>query len=541
MENYDMVTNEYVIIHCPTILTMDERLPVADAVCFCNGKIEAVGTLEELRAFTRGRNGREVFFDRGTLLPGFIDSHSHLSMFAQCCTQFFCDTAYGTVDNLIREFRNFATARPDEDWIIGYCYDDTGMRDSRHLTRHDLDEVCADRPVFVSHITSHMGYANTLGLQKLGVSADMKVEGGTVSLGEDGQPEGLLKENAYFRMFAKVPSCPPEKLPEMLEQAIAIYNKAGFTMFQEGGVALGNGAHAILRAFNRLAREKRMNARGYLHFMPNIMDEMMEIGIWGMPVTDYLYYGGVKSFADGSIQSLTAVLSKPYACREDFCGDYVRTPDQIAELIEKYHSRGVPVAFHANGDAAIEFVVEGFEKALGGQPNPVHGDMIIHVQMATDEQLARMHACGVTPTFFVRHVHVWGERHVNIFIGEERAKRLDPCGSCVRMGIPFALHVDSPVQPVDALRSIHTAVNRTTTTGRVLGGDQRVSPLEALKAYTVNAARCTGLDDIVGKIAPGCYADFVLLSSNPLEVIPEQIESITVLKTISGGRVVYEA
>ena len=209
-----------------------------------------------------------------------------------------------------------------------------------------------------------------------------------------------------------------------------------------------------------------MNARGYLHFMPNAMDEMLELGTWNMPVSGYLYYGGVKSFADGSIQSLTAVLGEPYACKPDFCGDHVLTPEQIAELIAKYHCQGVPVAFHANGDAAIEFVVRGFEEALRKCPRKVPGDMIIHVQMATDEQLSRLHACGVTPTFFVRHVNVWGERHVNLFLGEERAARLDPCGSCVRMGIPFGLHVDSPVQPVDAIRSIHTAVNRTTTAGR---------------------------------------------------------------------------
>ena len=138
------------------------------------------------------------------------------------------------------------------------------------------------------------------------------------------------------------------------------------------------------------------------------------------------------------------------------------------------------MAFHANGDAAIEYVTRGFEEALAACPRKVPGHMIIHTQMASDDQLARLHACGVTPTFFVRHVNVWGERHVNIFLGEERAARLDPCGSCVRLGIPFALHVDSPVQPVDAIRSIHTAVNRTTSAGRVLGPDQRVSTLHAL-------------------------------------------------------------
>lgn len=534
-----MRTNEYVIISCPKILTMDDAFPAAEAVCISGGKIHAVGTLEEVRAFVPA-GSREIRFEEGVLLPGFIDSHSHLSMFAQCCNQFFCDMAYGTIENMQAEFRKFAASRPDDEWVLGYCYDDTGMKDNRHLNRHDLDAVCADRPVFVSHITSHMGYANTLGMEKLGITVDYKIEGGEVPLDEYGQPTGMVMENAYFDTFQKLPTSAEEDIPALLEQAIAVYNREGFTMYQEGGVGFAKGAHALMRALNKLAREGRMNARGYLHFMPNIMDEMMELGTWCLPVSDYLYYGGLKSFADGSIQSLTAVLGTPYSCREGFCGNLVKTPEQVAEIIDKYHSQGVPVAFHANGDAAIEFVVQGFEKTLKGQPNPVKGDMIIHVQMVSDEQLARLKACGVTPTFFVRHVHVWGERHANIFIGEERASRLDPCGSCVRMGMPFALHVDSPVQPVNVIKSIHTAVNRVTTAGRVLGPDQRVSALDAVKAYTINAAKCSGRDDVVGMVAPGYYADFVLLSDDPLEVAPEDIEKISVLKTISGGRIVYE-
>ena len=303
-----MLTNECTLISCPEILTMDEGKPTAEAVCISEGKILAVGTLEELRALAPRHRRKEIHLEEGVLLPGFIDSHSHLSMYAQCRTQFFCDTGHGTIGNLLSAFRTHAATQTDTEWIIGYCYDDTGMSDHRHLTRHDLDAVSQERPVFVSHITSHMGYANTLGLAKLGVTADFSVEGGMVVLGDDGMPEGLLKENAYFKVFQKIPACPPEKLPEKIEYAIADYNRAGFTMFQDGGIGLSNGAHGILRAYNRLAREKRMNARGYLHFMPNIMDEMLELGTWNMPVSDYLYYGGVKSFADGSIQSLTAVL-----------------------------------------------------------------------------------------------------------------------------------------------------------------------------------------------------------------------------------------
>ena len=184
-----MLTNECTLISCPEILTMDEGKPTAEAVCISEGKILAVGTLEELRALAPRHRRKEIHLEEGVLLPGFIDSHSHLSMYAQCRTQFFCDTAHGTIGNLLSAFRTHAATQTDTEWIIGYCYDDTGMSDHRHLTRHDLDAVSQERPVFVSHITSHMGYANTLGLAKLGVTSDFSVEGGMVVLGDDVMPE----------------------------------------------------------------------------------------------------------------------------------------------------------------------------------------------------------------------------------------------------------------------------------------------------------------------------------------------------------------
>ena len=149
-----MLTNECTLISCPEILTMDEGKPTAEAVCISEGKILAVGTLEELRALAPRHRRKEIHLEEGVLLPGFIDSHSHLSMYAQCRTQFFCDTGHGTIGNLLSAFRTHAATQTDTEWIIGYCYDDTGMSDHRHLTRHDLDAVSQERPVFVSHITS---------------------------------------------------------------------------------------------------------------------------------------------------------------------------------------------------------------------------------------------------------------------------------------------------------------------------------------------------------------------------------------------------
>lgn len=519
-------------------MTMDERQPQAEAVVVNNGRIDFTGTLQEARAFCGSAEQEEIRFEDGALFPGFIDTHSHASLYAQCRDQLHCDVRYETVDRLMQGLREHAASHPHDEWVRGYCYDDTGMKDCRHLTRHDLDAACPDRPVLVAHITCHLGYLNTLGLRRLGITADTRVEGGVVCLGADGQPDGLVKEKAFMQVLAQTPSADGEAYTLALEQSLGDYNRQGFTMFQDGGIGLSGNPCGLLQAYNQLAREDRMTARAYLHFMPPMMDDMLQRGLWNIDMNQHVYYGGVKYFSDGSIQSLTAVLNEPYL-NTDFCGDVVTTPEDMAAIILKYHSQGVPVAIHANGDKAIEDVIRGFEAALTAHPRRVPGHMIIHVQMASDAQLARLKACGVTPTFFVRHVHAWGDRHVERFLGEERAARLDPLGSCVRLGMPFALHVDTPVQPIMAIQSIHTAVNRTTSGGRLLGPDQRVSALEAVKAYTVYAAQCCARSDVAGRIAPGLFADFVHLSENPLRVAPENIQDITVRHTVCNGKIVY--
>jgi predicted amidohydrolase YtcJ len=150
-----------------------------------------------------------------------------------------------------------------------------------------------------------------------------------------------------------------------------------------------------------------------------------------------------------------------------------------------------------------------------------------------------MKKLGVIPSYFVNHVYYWGDRHVSLFLGPERAQRIDPLGSSMKEGLMFALHSDLPVTPVDPIFSIHNAVNRTTRTGKRLGPAEQISVFEALKAYTINAAYCSFEEDIKGSIEEGKLADFIVLSENPLSVESETIKDIRVKATIVGGRLVY--
>ena len=283
-----------------------------------------------------------------------------------------------------------------------------------------------------------------------------------------------------------------------------------------------------------------LGLRVYMTILEPMYRKFIDLGLGQGFGSDFLKLGSVKLFQDGSIQGLTAALSEPYHNKPGFKGDLIMPQETLDELVEKYHGLGFQMAIHANGDQAIESVLRAIERADGIHPGRRDNrHMIIHCQTASDNQILRMKAQGVLPNYFVNHVYYWGDRHESLFLGPERAARLDPLRSTLDQGLRFVLHSDLPVTPVDPLFSMHTAVNRVTRQGKVLGPEQRISPDEALKAYTINAAYSSFEEDIKGSIAPGKLADFTVLSDNPLKVNPAKIKDIQVLRTVVGGRQVY--
>ncbi len=522
------------------VVTMDKAKPQAEAVCVVGDRIAAVGNREDMPAVASGIGAySEQKLGGGTLYPGFIDTHSHLSSFSNCIDEVYCGASLGSIAGVLDALRAKASASDDE-WIIGYGYDDSGIPDNRHLTRHDLDSVSTERPVFVMHISIHMGYANSVALERLGFDAGTRIPGGEIALDADGQPNGLILENAFIEALNKLPAPDHDQICRNLERAMAVYNKAGFTTFMDGGLGLNGDASVFLSAYVQLAREGRMSARAYLQFLPGEMDKLIALGVWGMR-SDYVVLGGAKFFADGSIQGFTGALLEDYHSRPGYRGNLIWSPEEIAATILKYHRQGIQVAVHTNGDAASEAVIQGFEKAVEAFPRTDLRHMVVHSQTASDPQLARLKACGVLPTLFSRHIEVWGDRHAALYLGPERTARMDPAGSCVRLGMPFGLHVDSPVLPVTALGSMHAAVNRVSSGGVLFGAEQRISAREALKAYTTYASLFCYGDGDRGMIAPGRYADFVLLDKDIEEADPSAIRDIRVLTTVCGGRVVYQA
>jgi predicted amidohydrolase YtcJ len=261
------------------------------------------------------------------------------------------------------------------------------------------------------------------------------------------------------------------------------------------------------------------------------------------PAPDHVRVGALKAWQDGSIQGFTGYLTQPYylqpAGKTNYVGYAVRSREELARLVLKYHRTGYQLAIHGNGDAAIDDILEAYAAAQRDFPRSDTRHRIEHCQMAREDQLDRMKALGVTPSFFVGHVYYWGDRHRDIFLGPGRADRISPLRSAVDRGLRFTIHNDTPVTPVDPLLLVWAAVTRTTRNGQVLGPEQRVTVEQALRAVTSDAAWQNFDEQSKGSIEPGKLADFVILEANPLTAAPAHLKDIAVLETIIGGQSVY--
>ncbi len=266
-----------------------------------------------------------------------------------------------------------------------------------------------------------------------------------------------------------------------------------------------------------------------------------EVLSWAGADAQIVAVGGVKYFQDGSIQGFTGWLLDDYHTRPGHRSQSIHTQEFLNERFIHHRKNGDHIVVHCNGDTAIESVMQALEAAQAAHPREDTRHMLIHCQMAHDHHIDRMKALGVIPSYFINHVYYWGDRHKNIFMEPERAAHIDPLGSSLRKGLKCVMHSDFPVTPIGPWFTMHTAVNRLTRSGEVLGPDERITPYETLKVFTIDTAWCSFEEGIKGSLRVGKLADFAICSDNMLICDPLEIKNIKVLRTVIGGRTVYEA
>ncbi len=567
------------IYHGGPILTMTKDGDRAEALAVGNGTILAVGTEAHVMAF-RGPDTTVVNLRGRCLMPGFIDPHSHVVLQSAKFATVNLDPrpigqagSIADIQRLLREHIEQKKPGPGK-WVIGWGYDDTGIAEMRHPVREDLDAVSTEHPILLIHISNHLCTGNSLLLEEIGVSADTPdPEGGRIHRKEGSrEPSGVLEELAMVSVVKKLPSPTPEQAIGMIEQGLRYYAAAGITTAQDGST--GPGAANLLAA---------MEAQGKLpidvvaYTLYRGVDEaMLDVMAADRGASGRFRRGGIKLVLDGSIQGYTAFLSKPYHVqpgetepRQDKCesenaehifvsGD---TPvagaegmagitqgyrgyasmrqEEVTEWIRRCDQRNVQVLAHTNGDAATDMLIEAVETVRGNNPRPELRTTIIHAQTIREDQLDASTRHGLVPSFFPIHVTFWGDRHRDIFLGPERARRISPAKSALDRGMKFTLHHDAPIAGIDMLPVASASVNRITSGGKELGPEQRITPFEALRAITADAAWQYFEEERKGTLEAGKLADLVILSDDPLSVDPVKMGDISVLETIKDGKTIY--
>ena len=532
-----------------TIITMSGSEPeTAEAVLTENDKILAVGSLEAVRAAAESGKHPDTPILKdlkgAVMLPAFIDSHSHITAVARVLSFAMLQEAE-SFDGIIGILNRFKEERKLEsgDWIIGTGYDHNNLKEGRHPDRFILDAAFSENPVMVTHTSGHMGVANSLALEKMGITADTKNPAGgrigRVGGKNAGEPDGYLEETAFTGASSVIPEPGTEQLGRQLQAAEQLYLKHGITTIQDGRT--GKEEWKLLKY---AAEQELLHADVVAYAALNDAHELTkENPAYTGSYCNHLRIGGYKIFLDGSPQGRTAWVSRPYEGEpEGYCGYPVFKDKEVQSYFETAFREGRQLLVHCNGDAAAQQMVEACRMAADttGQDPAKTRPVMIHAQLVRPDQLKEMERLSITASFFTAHTWYWGDVHLKNF-GEARAFKISPARTAIDDGVNVTFHQDSPVIQPDMLETVWCAVNRISSGGHPMGLMERVTPYEALKAVTSNAAYQCGEENEKGTIEPGKTADFVILSASPLTVLPAEIKKIRVLETIKSGKVLYKS
>ena len=527
------------------IVTVNDAQPTAEAVAVKDGRIVAVGTLVEVESARKGATTRMVDLAGRTLAPGFIDGHAHFLGFgAQAVGASLLappDGSVNTIDDLVAKLREFAKG-PDvgrTGWIFGMGYDDALL--GRHPTRDDLDKVSKDIPVIAVHISGHFSAMNSAGLAKIGYTAATRdPEGGVIRRREGSlEPNGVLEELASIPyMIQAISPKKPEDKDYFLEKGLELAKSFGYTTANEGR------AFAFQHADLLDAAKRGLLDIDVLSFI-DYTDRRVIPTPTSRTYDGHYRVGGLKITLDGSPQGRTAWRTIPYLIPPDgqkpgYKG-YPAMPDTklVETLFDEAYQNGWQVKVHANGDAAVDQMIAAMK--------PVHakygpGDrrhVLIHGQFVRrGDQLDSLKQLQVITSLFPMHTFYWGDWYDQI-IGPELARQISPIRTALDKGLKVTSHTDAPVALPNLMQVMWATVNRTSRSGKVMGADERLTPLEALKAVTIWGAYQFFEEDSKGSIEVGKLADFVILDKNPLTVDPATINQIVVLETIKEGNTVY--
>ena len=421
----------------------------------------------------------------------------------------------------------------DGKWILANGYDHNILKENKHITKAKLDEVLPNNPVVIQHKSGHNGVFNSLGLEILNItSKTISPEGGVIEK-INGELTGYLEENAFIENIKKVPMPSMKELVKSAKRAEKEYVSYGITTVQEGMMT-----KELVPIYKKLVSDNLidldiiafMDTKAIKEIKDTFPDNIKEY-------KNNFKIGGMKIFLDGSPQAKTAWMRTSYVDDENYFGYGTMQNTEVEKAIEKACKENLQILAHCNGDKAAEQYINSIAK-VGDKVKNIR-PVLIHGQLLGIDQLKEVKELGIIPSFFVAHTYYWGDVHIKNF-GLDRAKKISPARSAKNSEIKFTFHQDSPVIDPNMFETIWCAVNRRTSSGKILGEDEKLDVMDAIKAVTINSAYQYFEEDIKGSIKEGKLANLIIVDKNPLKIDKEEIKNIQILETIKEGKTIYK-
>jgi predicted amidohydrolase YtcJ len=508
-----------------------------DALALAGDRVAAIGAREEVSRLA-GPGTEEIDLAGGCALPGITDAHLHILGYALTLERLRGGDA-GSLGELREMVAAAAAAAPADGWIVGHGWDHERWPEARMPDRRDLDAAAGGRPVYLGRTCGHIAVVSSAALARAGlVRGTPDPPGGVIDRDAAGEPTGVLRETALTLVGRLIPSPGRAEPARLLGRALRECVALGITQVQTDDIGIAGGLEAALDLFGSVAGPGGVPVRVTLMLPIDHFAGARREGIgtgWG---DEWLRIGHVKVFADGSLGGRTAALRAPYEDAPGTSGVLVQQPDELRAICRRVHAAGSQLGIHAIGDRAAHLAIEAIAAAAAAHPRPDARHRLIHCQITGDDTLSAMAAAGLVADLqpgFLASDAPW----VTGRIGRARAATSYAWGTILGLGIPACGGSDAPIDPLDPLRGIASAVTRAGAPPELARPAERLTVAQALGLYTHGAAAATFEEGLRGTLAPGMAADVTVLDRDPFAVPAGELAELRCRATLVAGRVAH--
>ena len=523
------------VLHNANIYTVNAKEPRAQAVAISRGRIFAIGSDADVLHLVSAAT-KKIDLGGKTVLPGFIDAHSHPAM-AGVMHLRMVDCDLRSIAAIQAALRERAAKTAAGEWVLGFKYDDTKTSDGRRLNVSDLNAAVPDHPVQIEHRGGHTAYCNTLALQKAGI--DDKTPdppGGKIDHdAATGKLSGRVAESARGLLDRVIPAnLTRDDHREGVKLISKMLAKTGITSAHEA-----QGTPTDLLAYQDAHEAGELLYRAYCFINYRYIDAMITAGVRTGLGDEWVRVGAMKLVCDGSISERTARLSQPYEGRPNDYGILVMTEEELYSYGRKAHLAGWQIGTHANGDVGIDTTLRVYERLQRENPRHDPRYRLEHCTVINDDLVARIKALGAIPTPFSTYVYYHGEKMK--YYGAERLNHMFALRTFLDNGIRATQASDYPPGEFIPMMALQSEVTRTDTKGNVWGPKQKIMVEEAIRVGTLHGAYASYEENVKGSLEAGKVADLVVLGRDPMKEDPSTLVTIPVERTMAGGGWTYES